>query len=694
MDNISHLNMPGFSGVQNSSRSTTVLNTCICCLAVNIPLVKLTNCKHVEFFEYILEVKLEYLATFVCYACHGTLKDIYQFKRQVEDSLSNLKKQVKNLNRNSTKLSKLTQADIEIFHTQNSQPLEKEVIKIKTETEIEIELEQECSDPENPLSVIKEKDKGPKTPFFVNRNPENDIPLCVINEKDKNPNTPFFSNMHPELVPLPPKDPSISFFSHRDPEIVPLPLKDPNISFFSHMYPEIVPLPVIKEPKDPNILFFLHRDPKNVPAPVIKEKHKDPNISFFSHRDLVTDDPLWVRAPENGVPLQGIKENNADPNVSLPEINEKDRDRYTALFERKYQGKFKLVDINEEEMWEERRKEAAKEKYLKLPYKCESCVRGFALEQRLEEHMTTKHTETSGSVPCVICKVFHSAAALELHTKRHYRRFDCGVCGARYITMTAVKAHYDKMHETSPIHKCEECGYTATCYRGLRRHNQRHKGKASCEQCGKQFVSKLSLRDHVKLFHEASNRSYTCTVCSKVYRASTRFLYHMKIAHGPPAPATDSWFYCKPCGKDFRSKQGFNYHLKMSKNHANENDKKFVCSECDARFFTKQKLQEHVEWEHRKNYQHKCDECDKVFKNISALNIHIKQVHEKKTLPRNKICDHCGQAFTATGLLLVHIRTHTGERPLSCAHCPATFAHPAALYTHNKLKHKQKKTLT
>ncbi|XP_063545308.1 zinc finger protein 626-like [Cydia strobilella] len=667
MDNISHLNMPEFSGGQNSSRSATVLNTCICCLAVNVPLVKLTNCKHVEFFEYILEVKLEYLATFVCYACHGTLKDIYQFKRQVEDSLSNLNKRVKNLNLNNTKLSKLTQADIEIFHTQNSQPLEKEVIKIKTETEIEIELEQECSDPENdvPLSMIKEKDKGPKTPFFLNRNPENDIPLWVINEKDKAHITPFFSNVDPETVSLPPKD--------------------PNISFFSHMYPEIVPLPVIQE------------------------KRKDANISFLAHRNLVTDDPLWVRAPENGVPLQGIKENNADPNVSyfshrdpenvpLPEINEKDKDPNTAFFKRKYQGKFKLVDINEEEMWEERRKEAAKEKYLKLPYKCESCVLGFALEPSLEEHMERRHTETSGSVTCVICKVCHSVAALEQHIKRHYRRVDCVVCGARYNTMYAAQSHYDKMHETSPTHKCEECGYTTTYLRSMRRHRQRHKGKVNCEQCGKQFVSNMSLRDHVKKFHKASNRTYSCTVCSKVYRTSSTCIAHMKSAHGPrpppPPPAADSGAYCEPCNTHFRTKQTLKHHLKTSRKHTNEDDKTFVCSECDARFFTERKLQEHVEWKHGTSDQNKCDECNKVFRSSTGLRYHIKHVHQKDTLLRNKICDHCGRGFTSTTILRNHIRTHTGERPFACAHCPATFAHPAARYTHIKLVHKKKKTLT
>ncbi|KAI8431356.1 hypothetical protein MSG28_015894 [Choristoneura fumiferana] len=82
---------------------------------------------------------------------------------------------------------------------------------------------------------------------------------------------------------------------------------------------------------------------------------------------------------ENDVPLSEIKQKEVKIKKDAPVKN--------------YEGKVRSVFLSEEEMLEDRMKEAMKEGYLNLPYKCESCITGFDHELTLKEHMEKRHYE-------------------------------------------------------------------------------------------------------------------------------------------------------------------------------------------------------------------------------------------------------------------------------------------------------------
>ncbi|XP_052746346.1 zinc finger protein 16-like [Bicyclus anynana] len=352
-----------------------------------------------------------------------------------------------------------------------------------------------------------------------------------------------------------------------------------------------------------------------------------------------------------------------------------------------YDDKITIIVLSEKEMLDERKMDGLTRRYLKLPYKCEKCITSFNHELMLDEHNEKKHKKAKGSFVCNICEsVFNKKLSFEEHYKRHYRRYECIECKRRFNNVFPALKHYKESHGNVDMNfKCKLCDFTTESYRSLRYHRDKHlRDKVECEQCGNTFVDANGLRVHMLNVHKLSNRIYSCDPCGKVYNNIQSLNAHIRLTHKQTSAP-----YCVTCDLSFRTEAGLKHHLKHTAAHVSEDAKKFSCTECDTKFTTKRQLQEHVDWVHRNCTTHTCSKCSKIFKNEKNMKRHILFVHDKVRPPRNKICDHCGRGFTSTQTLISHIRTHTGERPFNCTHCAATFAHSAALYTHNKLLHKR-----
>ncbi|XP_073966826.1 uncharacterized protein isoform X2 [Choristoneura fumiferana] len=306
MEEISQFNIPLFSEEQTPMIAKSTLRICVCCLLENVPFVQLSICKHVELFDFFFKVKLEYSESMVCYGCHKLLKDLYQFRQQVQSSVMWLNNQVLE-KPNNIKLKELAQSHTELTYIENSKPIQNEKLE----------------------------------------------PSIVI----------------------------------------------------------------------------------NIPSHEIKTEIKiEPDYSDS----------------ENDVPLSEIKQKEVKIKKDAPVKN--------------YEGKVRSVFLSEEEMLEDRMKEAMKEGYLNLPYKCESCITGFDHELTLKEHMEKRHYETDSGFVCKVCKsVLSSAASYKEHTRRHYKRIECVECGVRYNTVQSVVTHYSKTHsQIDTAYQCRDCDYSTT----------------------------------------------------------------------------------------------------------------------------------------------------------------------------------------------------------------------------------------
>ncbi|XP_010012703.1 PREDICTED: GDNF-inducible zinc finger protein 1-like, partial [Nestor notabilis] len=110
---------------------------------------------------------------------------------------------------------------------------------------------------------------------------------------------------------------------------------------------------------------------------------------------------------------------------------------------------------------------------------------------------------------------------------------------------------------------------------------------------------------------------------------------------------------------------------------------KYSCSRCERLFPTPQSLRQHHLTVHGHEQGFSCVFCDKRFKGQKATSSH--RVHRQQQ--RAQACPCCDKAISSKCGLRVHMRTHAGEKPYKCEHCPASFAHRSAYSTHVRKAH-------
>uniref|UniRef100_A0A336KQW6 CSON014642 protein n=1 Tax=Culicoides sonorensis TaxID=179676 RepID=A0A336KQW6_CULSO len=113
-------------------------------------------------------------------------------------------------------------------------------------------------------------------------------------------------------------------------------------------------------------------------------------------------------------------------------------------------------------------------------------------------------------------------------------------------------------------------------------------------------------------------------------------------------------------------------------------NKKHVCDFCTKRFKTKLSLIVHIRT-HTDERPFICKECGRRFKTNSAINNH-KVVHEAD---KKFECQESGCNFRTTtkANLSIHMRTHTQERNYSCTECNLKFTTSSNLSKHIKNVH-------
>ncbi|XP_045526855.1 zinc finger protein 136-like [Pieris brassicae] len=215
-------------------------------------------------------------------------------------------------------------------------------------------------------------------------------------------------------------------------------------------------------------------------------------------------------------------------------------------------------------------------------------------------------------------------------------RPQCVECGKVFSSRKTYRYHLNVLHKGQNRHPCPKCGkvyqWKSNLGRHMRSHKARDSGELYCVKCDKSFASVATYRQHIRVSRRHVSESeftFTCDECGKKFVSKTRLRDHVDWEH-----LNKIKFRCQLCNKPFKCHTSLYVHLQNV--HRNKERRDNLCHVCGKSYQNAAKLKYHIVAMHTSETPYQCADCDAAFGWYSSLYRHIREVHYKMKIQAKK----------------------------------------------------------
>ncbi|XP_034109322.1 zinc finger protein 616 [Drosophila albomicans] len=219
--------------------------------------------------------------------------------------------------------------------------------------------------------------------------------------------------------------------------------------------------------------------------------------------------------------------------------------------------------------------------------------------------------------------------------------------GRKFLAMHLVLMHAP-VAEIPIYGSCPECNLTFSNILQYNKHSCAHVIKKRrgirlyCEMCGLEFPSWKRFNFHNQ-FHLERHRPRACFVCDYADNNIDELFQHLHYSHEP-----EGSLFCDLCDRTFRDAAIFADH---NKSHTNVTTNTYTCSECNASFDTRGRLNGHMRITHGTVIS--CEMCNREFATEASYNVHMKKhlIIEREV----HVCNNCGLLSESNDKMTAHV---------------------------------------